>query len=50
MISAQAVNKYFHRGSVNEVHSIRDLSIDIEQGDFITIIGSNGAGKSTFLS
>jgi putative ABC transport system ATP-binding protein len=35
---------------VNEVHSIRDLSIDIEQGDFITIIGSNGAGKSTFLS
>ena len=50
MIRAQAVNKYFHRGSVNEVHSIRDLSIDIEQGDFITIIGSNGAGKSTFLS
>ena len=50
MIRAQAINKYFHRGSVNEVHSIRDLSIDIEQGDFITIIGSNGAGKSTFLS
>ena len=50
MISAQGLNKYFHRGSVNEVHSIRDLCIDIEQGDFITIIGSNGAGKSTFLS
>ena len=50
MIRATGLNKYFHRGSVNEVHSIRDLSIDIEQGDFITIIGSNGAGKSTFLS
>lgn len=50
MISVQAANKFFHRGSVNEVHSIRDLSIDIGQGDFITIIGSNGAGKSTFLS
>jgi putative ABC transport system ATP-binding protein len=50
MIRVQAINKYFHRASVNEVHSIRDLSIDIEQGDFITIIGSNGAGKSTFLS
>ncbi|SFJ33435.1 putative ABC transport system ATP-binding protein [Desulfomicrobium apsheronum] len=50
MIRVQAINKYFHRGSVNEVHSLRDLSIDIEQGDFITIIGSNGAGKSTFLS
>ena len=50
MIRVQAINKYFHRGSVNEVHSIRDLSIDIQQGDFVTIIGSNGAGKSTFLS
>ena len=50
MIRATGMNKYFHRGSVNEVHSIRDVSIDIEQGDFITIIGSNGAGKSTFLS
>jgi putative ABC transport system ATP-binding protein len=50
MISIKSANKYFHRGSVNEVHSIRDLSMDIEQGDFITIIGSNGAGKSTFLS
>jgi putative ABC transport system ATP-binding protein len=50
MIRVQAINKYFHRGSVNEVHSLRDLSIDIEQGDFVTIIGSNGAGKSTFLS
>jgi putative ABC transport system ATP-binding protein len=50
MIAVRDMNKYFHRGSVNEVHSIRDLSIDIGQGDFITIIGSNGAGKSTFLS
>ncbi len=50
MINVQAIDKFFHRGSVNEVPSIRDLSIDIEQGDFITIIGSNGAGKSTFLS
>lgn len=50
MIGVTGINKFFHRGSVNEVHGIRDLSIDIEQGDFITIIGSNGAGKSTFLS
>ena len=41
MIAVHGLNKYFHRGSVNEVHSIRDLSIDIDQGDFITIIGSN---------
>ncbi|NLY40941.1 MAG: ATP-binding cassette domain-containing protein, partial [Desulfovibrionales bacterium] len=50
MISIQCISKYFHRGSVNEIHAIRDLSLHIEQGDFITIIGSNGAGKSSFLS
>lgn len=50
MIAIQGMDKYFHRGSVNEVHAIRDLSLDIRQGDFITIIGSNGAGKSTMLS
>jgi putative ABC transport system ATP-binding protein len=50
MISVQAINKYFHRGSVNEVHGIRNLSVEIDQGDFVTIIGSNGAGKSTLLS
>lgn len=50
MICLRGINKYFHRGSVNEVHGIRDLSVDIAQGDFITIIGSNGAGKSTLLS
>lgn len=50
MISVQGIHKYFHRGSINEVHSIRDLSVEIAQGDFVTIIGSNGAGKSTLLS
>ncbi len=50
MINVQGIHKFFHRGSVNEVHSLRNLSLDITEGDFITIIGSNGAGKSTFLS
>lgn len=50
MITVNAINKFFHRGSINEVHSLRELSLDIAEGDFITIIGSNGAGKSTFLS
>ncbi|GAB1409538.1 ABC transporter ATP-binding protein [Desulfovibrionales bacterium] len=50
MITIQHISKFFHRGSVNEIHAIRDLSLHIHHGDFITIIGSNGAGKSTFLS
>ena len=50
MISLQNIVKYFYRGSVNEVLAIDDISLDVQQGEFITIIGSNGAGKSTLLN
>ena len=50
MISVQSLTKYFNRGSVNEVLSLDNISLTVEQGDFVAIIGSNGAGKSTFLN
>jgi putative ABC transport system ATP-binding protein len=50
MLSLANVTKYFHRGSVNEVLALDGISLDVAAGDFITIIGSNGAGKSTMLS
>ncbi|WP_027184668.1 ABC transporter ATP-binding protein [Desulfovibrio inopinatus] len=50
MINLHSIIKYFHKGSVNEVLALRQISLRIEQGDFITVIGSNGAGKSTLLN
>jgi putative ABC transport system ATP-binding protein len=50
MILIDRCTKYFHRGSVNEVLALNDISIEIQNGDFITVIGSNGAGKSTLLN
>ncbi len=50
MISVNKLTKFFHRGSVNEVLALSDVSLEIPEGQFITVIGSNGAGKSTFLS
>lgn len=50
MIILERCTKYFHRGSVNEVLALNDISLKIEDGDFITVIGSNGAGKSTLLN
>lgn len=50
MLVLDAVTKYFHRGSVNEVLALNSIRLTVEKGDFITIIGSNGAGKSTMLT
>jgi len=50
MITISGVTKAFNKGGVNEVKALSGVSIDVNDGDFITIIGSNGAGKSTFLN
>ncbi len=50
MIGLNGIVKYFHRGSVNEVFALDNIDLQIEEGDFVTVIGSNGAGKSTLLN
>ena len=50
MLKISNISKTFNRGTVNEKCAIRDLSLHLEQGDFVTIIGSNGAGKSTLFN
>lgn len=50
MINISKINKAFHRGDVNEVTALNEVSLKVNKGDFVTIIGSNGAGKSTFLN
>lgn len=50
MISITQVTKAFNKGDVNEVTALSGVNLEVRDGDFITIIGSNGAGKSTFLN
>ena len=50
MLKIEHISKTFNPGTVNEKQAIRDLSLNLEKGDFATIIGSNGAGKSTPVS
>jgi putative ABC transport system ATP-binding protein len=50
MLSIQHVSKTFHPGTSNEVRALKDVSIDLDEGSFLIIIGMNGSGKSTILN
>ena len=47
MLELKNITKVFNAGTVNEKVALNDLSITLEDGDFVTVIGGNGAGKST---
>lgn len=50
MLVIKDLNKTFNTGTVNEKKAIDNVSLTINDGDFITVIGGNGAGKSTLLN
>jgi putative ABC transport system ATP-binding protein len=50
MMRASGLVKTFNPGSPIETRALRGVDLDIPQGQFVTVIGSNGAGKSTFLN
>lgn len=50
MLVLQKVTKFFNKGTINEVLALNNLDLIVERGDFVTVIGSNGAGKSTMLN
>ena len=50
MLEIKDLNVIFNKDTVNEKHALCDLSLKLEDGDFVTVIGSNGAGKSTLLN
>ena len=50
MLSAQNLKITFNPGTPIETKALQGLSLDIPTGQFVTVIGTNGAGKSTFLN
>ena len=50
MLELKNLYKTFNAGTVNEKRAIDGLDLTLEDGDFVTIIGGNGAGKSTTLN
>ena len=50
MLEIKNVTKIFNPGTVNEMLALDNFSLTLEDGDFVTVIGGNGAGKSTMMN
>lgn len=50
MLELQNINKTFNKGTPNAKQALNNLSIHLYPGDFVSVIGSNGAGKSTVFN
>ncbi|MBR1893137.1 MAG: ABC transporter ATP-binding protein [Lachnospiraceae bacterium] len=50
MLELKNIHKTFNPGTINEKVALNGVDLKVEEGDFITVIGGNGAGKSTMLN
>ncbi|MFG6330659.1 MAG: ATP-binding cassette domain-containing protein [Lachnospiraceae bacterium] len=50
MLEIKNISKTFNPGTVNEKRALKNVNLTLEDGDFVTVIGGNGAGKSTMLN
>ncbi len=50
MISLQKISKFFNKGKTNEVTALNEISLQINEGEFVVVIGANGSGKTTLLN
>jgi putative ABC transport system ATP-binding protein len=50
LLKVNNISKTFNAGTINEKKAIDGLSLSLKEGDFVTVIGGNGAGKSSLLN
>lgn len=50
MLDINHISKTFNPGTINEKNALQGLDLHLKEGDFVTVIGGNGAGKSTMLN
>lgn len=50
MLELQHIDKYYNPGTVNEMCLFKDFSLTVQDGEFVSIVGSNGSGKTSLLN
>lgn len=50
MLSLQHLSKYYNEGTINEMCLFEDFNLEIEEGEFVSVVGSNGSGKTSMLN
>jgi putative ABC transport system ATP-binding protein len=50
MLDIQNIVKTFNPGTANEVRALQNVTLKLDPGSFLIIIGTNGSGKSTLLN
>ncbi|QNK42659.1 ABC transporter ATP-binding protein [Caproicibacter fermentans] len=50
MIQMNSIIKNYYIGTPNELHILKSISLEVEEGDFIAIVGASGSGKSTLMN
>lgn len=50
MLKLQGIDKYYNPGTINEICLFRDFNLTVNDGEFVSVIGSNGSGKTSLLN
>lgn len=50
MLELKGISKYYNPGSVNELCLFQDFALTVQDGEFVSVVGSNGSGKTSMLN